>query len=160
MSARTLILKTIGLFGLWVLLSGKIDVFHLTVGFLGAAIIAWLHTEPQHLDEPPLPFVRFVLYGPWLFWNIVKSGLHVTRVILDPRLPISPKLIRYHTNLGNNHAVVLLGNSITLSPGTVTIEVSSNELVVHSLDESSSSDLTSGALERKIAKVFHSRGQA
>ena len=131
MLARTLILKTIGLFGLWVVLSGKIDVFHLSVGLLGAALIAWLNTKPRHVDEPPVPLVRLVLYVPWLFWQIVKSSLHVTKIILDPRLPIAPKLIRYPTNLGNNHAVVVLGNSITLTPGTVTTEVSSKELVVH-----------------------------
>lgn len=159
MSARTLTLKTIALFGLWVLLSGKFDVFHLSVGFLGAAAIAWFNTDFRHLDEPPIPLVRLVLYVPWLFWQIVKSSLHVTKVILHPQLPINPKLIRYPTKLGNNHAVVLLGNSITLTPGTVTTEVSSNELVVHALDESSSDDLTAGVLENKIAQVFHSRTQ-
>ena len=159
MSTRTLILKTIGLFGLWVLLSGKLDAFHLSIGFLGAALIAWVNTEPQHLDEPPLPLVRLVLYLPWLFWEIVKSSLNVTKIILDPKLPINPRLIKYPTNLGNNPAVVLLGNSITLTPGTVTIEVTSKELVVHALDDESSSELESRAMERKIAEVFHSRGE-
>ena len=123
MSARTFILKTIALFGLWILLSGKIDAFHLSVGLLGAAVIAWINTKPRHLDEPPLPLMRLAAYAPWLFWQIMKSGLHITKVILDPRLPINPRLIRYRTKLGNNNAVVLLGNSITLTPGTVTTDV-------------------------------------
>ena len=159
MSRRTLILKTIGLFGLWVLLSGKLDAFHLSVGFLGAALIAWLNTKSRHLNGPPLPLVRLVLYLPWLFWEIVKSSLNITKIILDPKLPINPRLIQYPTNLGNSAAVVLLGNSITLTPGTVTIEVSSNELVVHALDDGSSSGLESRTMERKIAEVFHSRGR-
>jgi len=159
MSPRTLILKTIGLFGLWVLLSGKLDAFHLSIGFLGAALIAWVNTEPQHLDEPPLPHARLLLYWPWLFLEIVKSSLNITKIILDPKLPINPRLIQYPTNLGSNPAVVLLGNSITLTPGTVTIEVSSNELVIHALDDESSSGLESRDMERKIAKAFHSRGQ-
>ena len=159
MSARTLILKTIGLFGLWVLLSGKLNTFYLSVGFLGAALIAWVNTETRNLNEPPLPLARLVLYLPWLFWEIVKSSLNITKIILDPKLPINPRLIQYPTNLGNNTAVVLLGNSITLTPGTVTIEVSSNELVVHALDDGSSSGLESGTMERKIAEVFHSMGR-
>ena len=159
MSARTLILKTIGLFGLWVLLSGKLDAFHLSVGFLGAALIAWINTEPRHLDEPPLPHVRLALYWPWLFWEIVKSNLNITKIILDPKLPINPRLIQYRTDLGSNPAVVLLGNSITLTPGTVTIEVSSSELEIHALDDGSSSGLESRTMERKIAAAFHSRGQ-
>ncbi len=160
MSARTFILKTVALFGLWVLLSGKIDAFHLSVGLLGAAVIAWVNTEPRRLDEPPLPLVRLAFYAPWLFWQIVKSGLHVTKVILDPRLPVNPRLIRYPTNLGNNHAVVLLGNSITLTPGTVTTDVAPGELVVHALDDQSSGELMSGSMEQKIADVFHSRRKA
>ena len=159
MSARTLILKTIGLFGLWVLLSGKLDAFHLSVGFLGAALIAWVNTESRNLDEPPLPLARLVLYLPWLFWEIVKSSLNITKIILDPKLPINPRLIQYRTNLGSNPAVVLLGNSITLTPGTVTIEVSSSELEIHALDDLSSNGLESRTMERKIAEAFHSRGQ-
>ena len=159
MSARTLILKTIGLFGLWVLLSGRLDAFHLSVGFLGAALIAWVNTKSRHLDEPPLPLARIVLYLPWLFWKIVKSSLNITKIILDPKLPVNPRLIQYRTDLGNNTAVVLLGNSITLTPGTVTIEVSSNELVIHALDDGSSRGLESRTMERKIAEVFHSGGR-
>ena len=124
-----------------------------------AALIAWVNTEPQHLDEPPLPHVRLILYWPWLFLEIVKSSLNITKIILDPKLPINPRLIQYPTNLGSNPAVVLLGNSITLTPGTVTIEVSSSELVIHALDDKSSSGLESRDMERKIAEAFHSRGQ-
>ena len=159
MLARTLILKTIGLFGLWVLLSGKLDVFHLSVGFLGAALIAWVNTKSRHLNEPPLPLVRLVLYLPWLFWGIVKSNLNITKIILDPKLPINPRLIQYRTDLRSNPAVILLGNSITLTPGTVTIEVSSSELLVHALDDESSSGLESRTMERKIAEAFHFREQ-
>jgi|TARA_B100000315_G_scaffold169722_1_gene158286 multicomponent Na+:H+ antiporter subunit E len=159
MSPRTLILKTIGLFGLWILLSGKLDAFHLSIGFFGAALIAWINTEPQHLDEPPLPLARLVLYLPWLFWEVVKSSLNITKIILDPKLPINPRLVQYPTNLGSNTAVVLLGNSITLTPGTVTIEVSSSKLVIHALDDESSNELESRSMEQKIAEVFHSRGQ-
>jgi multicomponent Na+:H+ antiporter subunit E len=159
MSPRTLILKTIGLFGLWILLSGKLDAFHLSIGFFGAALIAWINTEPQHLDEPPLPLARLVLYLPWLFWEVVKSSLNITKIILDPKLPINPRLVQYPTNLGSNTAVVLLGNSITLTPGTVTIEVSSSKLVIHALDDESSNELESRSMEQKIAEVFHSRRQ-
>ncbi len=159
MLRRALTLKTIGLFGLWVLLSGKLDVFHLSVGFLGAALIAWVNTKSRHLNEPPLPLARLVLYWPWLFWEIVKSNLNITKIILDPKLPINPRLIQYRTNLGSNPAVVLLGNSITLTPGTVTIEVSSSELEIHALDDLSSNGLESRTMERKIAEAFHSRGQ-
>ena len=111
------------------------------------------------MDEPPLPLARIVLYLPWLFWKIVKSSLNITKIILDPKLPVNPRLIQYRTDLGNNTAVVLLGNSITLTPGTVTIEVSSSELLVHALDDGSSSGLESRTMERKIAEVFHSGGR-
>jgi len=93
-------------------------------------------------------------YIPWLFSRILASSVHMARLILDPKLPIDPKLFSHHTTMPHHAAVVLLGNSITLTPGTITVEVSPNQLTVHSIDPASSIDLLSGALEKKVATVF------
>jgi multicomponent Na+:H+ antiporter subunit E len=97
---------------------------------------------------------RMLRYLPWLLGRILQSGIHLSFLILHPRLPIDPKLIRYHTNLQEEAGIVLLGNSITLTPGTITAEVNSNELVVHAMDDASADDLTSLRMEQKIAGVF------
>ena len=88
------------------------------------------------------------------------SGIHLTRLILDPALPIAPKLVRHRTDLETDEEIVLLGNSITLTPGTITVEVSSDELVVHAIDDVSSRDLVERTLERKIGQVFQRRKAA
>ena len=63
------------------------------------------------------------LYLPWLLWQVLLSGRHVAYLILHPRLPIDPKLVRYKTSFRDPAAVVIFGNSITLTPGTITAEV-------------------------------------
>lgn len=152
--ARVL-LKTATFFILWLILSGQYDPFHLGLGLVVSFGVAWLNSG--HADSPsrPLPVLRILWYLPWLLGRIVQSSLHVTALILHPSLPIAPKLIHYRTTLQDQAAVVLLGNSITLTPGTITAEVNLHELVVHALDDASGHDLISQRLERKIAHVFH-----
>ena len=85
------------------------------------------------------------------------SGLHVSRLILHPKLPISPKLIRHKTKLKSDAELVVLGNSITLTPGTITVEIAPGELVVHAIDEASSTDITDGILDSRIERLFSTR---
>jgi multicomponent Na+:H+ antiporter subunit E len=156
-SSQFLILKTAALFVMWVMLSGKFDLFHLGLGLVLSFCVAWINSGHS-------PFVpRFHLWGkilmylPWLFMRIVDSSLHLTKLILHPRLPIHPRLIRYESTLQEPPAVVLLGNSITLTPGTITVEVNGQVLLIHAMDEVSSEDVTSGRIESKIAEVFGER---
>ena len=82
------------------------------------------------------------------------SGIHLSFMILNPRLPIAPKLFRYRTALQNESGIVLLGNSITLTPGTLTADVNDNELLIHAMDDESAEDVTSARLENKVAEIF------
>jgi multicomponent Na+:H+ antiporter subunit E len=146
------------LFALWLLLSGRREPWLLAIGLCAAAAIAWLHGRQPGLPDLIIPFVPFMRYLPWLLLRIAASNVHVARLILDPRLPIAPRLIRYPTRLHSPAALTLLANSITLTPGTITVEARPAELVVHALDEPSASDLTTGTLEQRIAWVFQGRG--
>ena len=151
------ILAAIGLFALWIALSASAHPAHLLAGAAVAGGIAWLN---------PIGLARVrrvsigaaIAYAPWLFVRILKSGLHVSRLILHPALPISPRLIRYRTELESDGALVTIGNSITLTPGTITVEAKPGELLVHAIDEASSQDLVSGALEDKVRRVFPEQG--
>ena len=155
-SSQFLILKTTALFVMWVMLSGKFDLFHLGLGLTLSFGVAWINSG----HSPFIPRFRLwgkiLLYLPWLFTRIVSSSLHVTKLILDPCLPIHPRLIHYQSKLQEPPAVVLLGNSITLTPGTITTEVNGQDFLVHALDEVSGKDVTSRKLELKIAQVFGS----
>jgi multicomponent Na+:H+ antiporter subunit E len=78
----------------------------------------------------------------------------VAGIILHPKLPIAPRLIRHETKLRSDSELVVLGNSITLTPGTITVEIAPGELVVHAIDAAASEDLLGGALERRVSRIF------
>ena len=154
---RRLTYKSMGFFLLWLLLSDSYNLGHMSLGFVASFGVAVLNT---HRDTPPGPSARWagaIYYVPWLFSRILLSGVHLCYLILHPRLPIAPRMLRYRPKLDQQTAVVLLGNSITLTPGTVTVEVSDEELLVHALDEESTQDLSSGRLEERVSRVFKSR---
>ena len=136
------------------MLSGQFDPLHLGLGLVLSFFVAWINSGHSPFVPRFQLWGRIILYLPWLFARIVQSSLHVTKLILDPHLPIHPRLIRYGSKLKESPAVVLLGNSITLTPGTITAEVNGKVLLVHAIDEVSSEDVTSGRLEAKIASVF------
>lgn len=153
-SSEFLVLKATALFVLWVMLSGSFEWIHLGLGVVLSFTVAWINSG----HSPFVPNFRLwgniLLYFPWLLMKIFQSSVHLSKLILHPSLPIDPRMIRVETKLGHRAAVVLLGNSITLTPGTITAEVADNALIVHAMDEVSAEDVMSGRIESKIAKVF------
>ena len=147
------------LFAFWLLLSASNNVAHVLAGAFFAGIVMWLN-PPRAAWDHKLSWLAALAYLPWLTGRILKSGLHVSRLILDPALPISPKLFRHETKLKSDGAMVVLGNSITLTPGTITVEVAPGELIVHAIDEASSADLANGVLDEKVSRLFSSRDDA
>jgi multicomponent Na+:H+ antiporter subunit E len=144
------------LFAFWLLLSASLDVAHVAAGAFFVGVVMWLN-PPRPAWSRKLSWLAALGYLPWLTGRIVKSGFHVSRLILSPSLPISPKLIHHKTGFKSDGELVVLGNSITLTPGTITVEVAPGELVVHTIDEASSSDLLDGVLDDRIGRMFSSR---
>lgn len=151
---KQFIANTLALFSVWLVLSGKYDILHLVLGFMASSGVAWLNTGFPHSPFHHFPWARVMLYSPWLFLRVVESSVHLTKLILNPSLPIEPRLITYRSHLKHRGAIVLLGNSVTLTPGTITVELNGNEFLVHAIDEAAGNDLTTGRMERKIARVF------
>jgi multicomponent Na+:H+ antiporter subunit E len=146
------ILTAVILFVLWLSLSATLSPAHVLTGAVIAALVAWLNPALPHLRR--VSWVAILAYQPWLFGRILKSGMHVSRLILDPDLPIAPRLIRRKTALKGDGELVVLGNSITLTPGTITVEIGPGEVLVHAIDEESSEDLLGGTLETRVQRVF------
>jgi len=94
----------------------------------------------------------------WLFWQIVLSNIHVLKVALSPRMNdlISPKMVQFKTDVTEEISMFVLANSITLTPGTVTVRVEEKRFLVHALTEKAASGLPgeSDEMERRIIKVF------
>lgn len=153
----------------WILMSGKFDFFHLALGVISSLIVAWSSTDLlfQHrtrslaarLEEAG----RFIFYVGWLFWQIVLANLHVIYLSMTPR-PIketlSPHIFNFKTTLQTDFARFVLANSITLTPGTVTIRVTEDVFIVHAITVKAAGDLGGDAIsemERRVAWVFEHR---
>lgn len=152
-----LLVNSVALFLLWIVLSGRYSPFHLTLGVIVSVGVAWLNTERGY-QALLGPWIRLPGYVVWLLGRITQSSLYVTYLILHPRLPIDPEMIQHRVELPHKLAVALLGNSITLTPGTITAEATSHHVLVHALDRTSADDLLSGRLERNVARVFDGKG--
>lgn len=150
---------TLVLFVLWLLLSESFRPAHMAVGLASAFVVALLSRDPSVSRTYTVRWMHAVLYFPWLFSRIFLSGMHLSYLILHPRLPIKPQLFRHRVRLGNEEAVMLMGNSITLTPGTVTVEANAEELLVHAMDDESTMDVATGRLERKVTGVFGPGGE-
>ena len=143
----------------WILWSGKFDAFHLSLGAISCAIVTFM-SHDLFLERKKLSpriiveFIRFIKYIPWLSYQIVLSNIHVASLVLNPGMPIDPKIIRYKTKLKSDIALATFANSITLTPGTITAEISDGEYIVHALSKKVADDLMTGEMEDKVAHIF------
>jgi multicomponent Na+:H+ antiporter subunit E len=141
------------LFSFWLALSGHYTPLLLAIGAIsaGLAVIAALRMRILDPEGHPVEWVRgFVLYLPWLLREIGKSAWGVTKIILDPRLPISPTLAVVKAGQRTPIGIATFANSITLTPGTITVAVSGNELTVHALVREGAIDLEGGEMDRRV----------
>jgi multicomponent Na+:H+ antiporter subunit E len=143
------------LFLFWLALSGHYTPFLMTAG-AGSAILCTLvaarlritdaEGHPMHLAWNALTYV------PWLLWEIAKSGWAVTKVILHPRLPISPTMTKVLTSQKTTVGIATYANSITLTPGTITTGVKGNVLTVHALVRDGATDLEGGGMDARVSQ--------
>lgn len=143
------------LFALWLLLSGHYTPLLLGLGAVSSVALAWLATRLGVLNPRggELRFtLRFLRYLPWLVWQVIQSNLDVARRVLNPRLPISPTIVRVRASQKGAAALVVHANSITLTPGTLSLEALDDEgaIEVHALAEELATDLTEGEMDRRV----------
>jgi multicomponent Na+:H+ antiporter subunit E len=93
---------------------------------------------------------RLPLYWLWLLGEIIKSALQVARIVLSPKIPMNHRMVKITSQSGDELPRVILGNSITLSPGTITIDIDDREVLVHCISEEGAQDMESGELLRRI----------
>ena len=156
------IVQFLVLFILWLLLSGKYDLFHVLTGFFSACLVTIIHIrinrylyyQKEIAKEHSLSYLRLLTFIPWLIWEIVIASLQVAYVVLHPRTPVNPSLIRFKTKLPNLAAKVILGNSITLTPGTLTISITGDEFLVHALTDAAHTSIVDGSLPGRVARLY------
>jgi multicomponent Na+:H+ antiporter subunit E len=134
------LLRSLGLgailFGFWLLLSGHYTPLLLTLGVASCILVVYIARRMDVVDEEGLPLqigARFVLYVPWLLKETFLANVALARIVLHPKLPIDPKLGRYRLPLRTDLGRVIYGNSVTLTPGTVTTAIEGETIEVHVL---------------------------
>jgi multicomponent Na+:H+ antiporter subunit E len=144
------------LFAFWLLLSGHYDFWFIGLGFISSASAVFLARRMGIVDAEGLPLdlvPGLLRYAPWLFGTVIQANFDVARRILHPRLPITPTVIRVPAKQRTAPGRVSYANSITLTPGTISLEVSDDEIEVHALSVDAAEDLQSGEMGRRVVAL-------
>jgi multicomponent Na+:H+ antiporter subunit E len=151
------------MFLVWVLLSGRFDAFHLILGVLSSGLVAFFSGDllfPSGVARGLLVSgIGFIAYLPWLLYQVFLANLYVMYMALHPRMMdlLDPQIVRFQSKLRSDLSLVTFANSITLTPGTITVYVSMDgEFKVHAIDKKSG-DALPGEMEERIAKAFGER---
>ena len=145
------------LYAFWILLSGLFTPFLLAAGAGCALAVLAFARRMDVIDREGHPihlgWRALFSYWPWLVWEIARSSWDVSRRILDPRLLISPTLARFRPSQKSELGLVIHANSITLTPGTVAVEVEADEFLVHALTREAAGGLAGSEMDRRVAAL-------
>lgn len=143
------------LFAFWLALSGHYTLRLVSFGLICSIFCVYLAIRMRALDEESHPIQLFggaVTYFPWLIWEIVKAAWSVVRIIVDPRLPISPTMTVVEASQRTPVGVNVYANSITLTPGTITTGIEGNRLTVHAIAREGADDLETGGMDARVTQ--------
>ena len=143
------------LFAFWLVLSGHYTPMLVAAGAVSAVLCVFAMVRVRAVDAEGQPFELLwgaLSYFPWLMGEIAKSAWAVTKIILHPSLPISPTMTVVRASQKTAAGVATYANSITLTPGTITVGVNGNELVVHALVVDGALDLEGGGMDRRVSR--------
>lgn len=144
------------LFLFWIFLSGHLEPLLLGLGMASVALTVFLSRRMNVIDHESYPLhlsSKFPGFFVYIFREIVKANIDVvTRILSWRKAPISPQMIEIPQSQETDLGAVIYANSITLTPGTVTIKLSKDNLTVHALSKEAASELATGAMSEEISK--------
>ena len=164
-----LIVFTIVFFVFWLLLSGLFTVKHLTIGAITSVSVAWITRSLLKVPSAKNPnntysifqlkFHKLFIYFIWLFKEIVKSNSYMAKLVLNPKMPIEPVIVTFKQKMDNPLGHALLGTSIALTPGTLTIDIDDDCYLIHSITTEmgatlAPSDDSESQMVKKVAAIF------
>lgn len=123
------------LFVIWVALTMSLNIQELTTGMLVSVIIAILYTKNYEGDKTfrirPIPYIKYLIV---FIRELILANIDVAKRVIDPKLPINPGIVAIKTDLKQDYKKLILANSITLTPGTITMDVRGDTLFIHWID--------------------------
>jgi len=140
-------------------LGGSASSFELVTGVISSSAVGILFLRTAFETPPKLRrslarFARALLFLPYLCWEIMKANVTMAYLILHPALPIYPRLEQYNVPDGGPLELSTLATSITLTPGTLIVDVYEDGFEIHALTDAAWDGLLGGALERAVSFVF------
>jgi len=154
-------LTFITLFGFWLLLSGRLDMMHLGLGLVCSLLVALFSHDLLIRDSGGtlrrlVIFIRFIPFLGWLVLQIIIANIDVARRVVDPKMPILPGIIKFRSNLKSDVAQTTLATSITLTPGTMTVDVVGGDFYIHCLAIEDEEKILDGEreFERQVERLF------
>jgi len=160
------ILQFVPIYVFWLVLSEHYTPFYLTAGAVASVLIVIFNREMFSSLLPSDRKGKFTLgsalktafhlvrYVPWLLLQIARDNLLVAYLVIHPIRPIDPRILGFKTGYRRSVSQVILANSITLSPGTMTVLLENSRYLVHALVPSSCDNLTSGETQRRVGRIF------
>jgi multicomponent Na+:H+ antiporter subunit E len=140
----------------WLVWSGDREALLLAFGGLSCALVALVCFRMKIVEDPARAVsmaLRHLHYVPWILWEIFKSTIDVVRIILDPKLPIRPQLFRVKASQRSEVGQVIYANSITLTPGTISLDVRNDRILVHALTDAAAEGLKTGEMDDYVARL-------
>ncbi|MCH7225606.1 Na+/H+ antiporter subunit E [Haloferula sp. A504] len=148
------------LFVMWVILSGKFDAFHLGCGVVTVGALIWMHRALEPFRPHGSGEIRLRRLVPYMFWlakEMLVAAVHVAIVILRPKGRLDPRLIRFESEQPTLLNAVIFGHSITLTPGTITLDLEDDRYLVHALTPGVARDVIEGSMHRRVARLTSDR---
>ncbi len=145
---------------LWLLWSGMYQPLMLILGVASCLLVAWVTSQLQVVDSserPLLIFARMIGYVPWIGLEIIKSNIDVAKRIWARDMPISPTIVTVPATQKTALGLVIHANSITMTPGTLSIDVEPGLIEVHALTADSIPDLKNGEMDRRVTRLEGTR---
>ena len=151
------LITTIVMFAFWILLSGEFTFILITSGVVASLITAYLSHDifvgKADLKTETGRVFKFIVYIPWLLWEIILANVEIAYLVLNPKPLVDPQIVRFKNDLKTDLGIVTLAHSITLTPGTVTVEADREEFVIHAIWQKSAEGIIGGEMQRKVKKI-------
>lgn len=140
----------------WLLLSGEFKMILLVFAVLYGVIVTFFTHDlfiEKFTSKNVKQIIKFIIYVPWLIKEIVVASIQVARIVLSPKMDIDPGMIETEPELKTEMGITILANSITLTPGTVSVNFADGKLLVHSLGKESRQGIIDRVIEKKVIEI-------
>jgi multicomponent Na+:H+ antiporter subunit E len=142
--------KTILLFAVWIGLTNSFDMQEMGVGLVLSLGVAYFFGGDEKLHLATV-IIKYIKFAPKFIKALIQSNIAVAKIVLTPDLPINPGIIKLKTTLQNDYDKLILANAITLTPGTITIDLRGEDIYIHVLNLKTTDRHT---LQRDIIESF------